>query len=219
MGIKQSMWQYLDNDFLKLKYWWADTWKQFQFWVRSGFLCHLFHNPQKYSWAHWPRHDGAAKLLINLICPHQNRPNHRVHALARFLLSSQHCGVTHMGSFYLLPFFPKSILPRSFRECSPYSQLVQHHHSWSTSTDTTTASSSSSLSHRMHLLCLMAWQPCLQSFVAEKPFRSLKWVLVPLRFSWGTLLPKLIGLQCVRERMLVVTGKMVISYSFKWNKS
>lgn len=128
------MWQYLDNDPFKLKYWLVDTWKQFQFGVRSGFLCHLFHNPQKYSWAHWPSHDWAAKFLINLICPHQNRPNHRVHALARFLSSCQHCGVTHMGVFLPYPFFPKSVLPRSFRECFPYSQLgadsplLEHQH-------------------------------------------------------------------------------------------
>lgn len=178
MGIKQIIWQYLDYDFLKLKYWWADTWKQFQFGVRSGFLCHLFHNPDKYSWAHWPSHNWAAKLLINLICPHQNRPNHQVHTLARFLSSCQCCGVTHMG--FLFPSSPSPSSPGALGSAPHTHSWLQHHHSWSTSSDTTTASSSSSLSHRIHLLCLMARQPCLQSFVAEKPFRGLKWVPVPL---------------------------------------
>lgn len=127
MGIRQSTWQYLDDDFLKLKYWWIDTWKQFHLGVRSGFLCHLFRNPEKYSWAHWPSRDWAAKLLINLICPHQKRPNHRVLTLARFLPSCQHCGVKLIGFFCLIPFFLKPILPRSFRECSPTHSWVQHH--------------------------------------------------------------------------------------------
>lgn len=38
---------------------------------------------------------------------------------------------------------------------------------------------------------------------------------MPLGLSLGTLLPELIRLQDVRERTLVVTGKIVISYNFK----
>lgn len=125
MGIKQSIWQYLDYDFLKLKYWQIDTREQFPFGVRSGSLCYLFCNPEKYSWTHWPSHDWTAKLLIiNLICPHQNRPNYWVHTLVRFLSG---CGVTHMGYFCLIPFFSKSILPRSFSfQLGAASALLEH---------------------------------------------------------------------------------------------
>lgn len=123
MGIKEGMWQYLDYGVFKLKYWWIYTWAQFQFDIRLGFLCHLFCNPKKYSWTHWPSCDWAAKLLINLICPHHNRPNYQAHALARFLSSCQTVELHTWDFFFLFPFFPKSFLPRSFRECSPYSKL------------------------------------------------------------------------------------------------
>lgn len=199
MGIKESMWQYLDYGVFKLKYCWIDTWEQFQFDIRLGFLCHLFCNPKKYSWTHWPSCDWAAKLLIDLICPRHNRPNYQAHALARFLSS---CQTVELHTWNFFSFFPSSLNPSSpeaLGSALHTHSWVQHHHSWSTSTETTTASSSCSLSHGMHLLCLMARQPCLQSFVAVKPFRGIKWVLVPLWFSLGTLLPKPIGLQCVER--------------------
>lgn len=55
MTIKLSMWQCLDlkttttnqpkNQNLKSQC--IKAWKQFQFGVRPGFLCHWFHNPEK----------------------------------------------------------------------------------------------------------------------------------------------------------------------------
>lgn len=114
MGIKQSMWQCLNYDVFKLKYWWMTLGNSSSLGSVEDFSATCFVIQQN-SWIHWPSRDWAAKLLINHICPHENRPNYWVHALAGFLSS---CAVTHMGVFCLIPFFPKSILPRSFREHS-----------------------------------------------------------------------------------------------------
>lgn len=68
--------------------------------------------------------------------------------------------------------------------------------------------------------CCVSWQgsPACRALWLKNLLGVSSEFLCPYRFSLGTLLPKLIGLQCPRDRMLVVTGKMVISYSIKWNK-
>lgn len=153
----------------------------------------------------------SCKTLNYLICPHQNRPNYCVHALARFLSSCRLWSYTH-GGFCLIPFFPKSILPRSFREQFHPHSWVHHQHSWST--DTTAASSSSSLSHCQ----AQQGSPACRALWLENLLGLSREFLCPYHSVWELWFQNPLGYSVLRERMLVVTGRMVISYSLKWNK-
>lgn len=121
--------------------------------------------------------------------------------------SSQTVQLHTWGFFALFLFSPNPSSPEALGS-TPILSWVQHQH-WHKH------SQQQLLSHRMHILCVTARQPCPQSLGAGKPFRGLKRVLVPLWFSLGTWLPKPSGLHCVKREDFGVTGKM--SLATVWN--
>lgn len=122
--------------------------------------------------------------------------------------SSQAVQLHTWGFFALFPSSPNPSSPEALGN-TPILRWVQHQ-PWHSH------SQQQLLSHRMHILCVTARQPCLQSLGAEKPFRGLKRVLVPLRFTLGALLPKPTGLHCVKREDFGGDWKDVTSYSLKW---
>lgn len=148
-----------------------------------------------------PNH-SATKLQLNLTCPISPSQITGFMLCQGAFSSCQHTFSTELelwGLFVYVPLPPESL------------GSIPHADTGSSITSPTAlgpASSSSGVSHVMHLPCIC------RAFVNQKVFG----VLVPSGFSLGTLLPKLIRLQDVRERMLVVIGKMVVSYNFKQNK-
>lgn len=123
----------------------------------------------------------SCRTLISLTCPHQHRPNHWVHTLARAPSSCQHASstaVTDMGVIWPCSLHPKSIFPQKLEGALPMlavgCSITTTPGAPGARTDTTAASSSSSHHHHMHLPCLGAKQPCLQSLGARKLFRGFK---------------------------------------------
>lgn len=121
--------------------------------------------------------------------------------------SSQAVQLHTWGFFAFFLFSPNPSSPEALGSAPILSWVQQQH--WHKH------SQQQLLSHRMHILCVTARQPCLQSLGAGEPFRGLKRVLVPLWFSLGAWLPKPTGPHCVKREDFGVTGK--VSLAAVWN--